>query len=157
MALLSRHPVSAWQVIRLPALGVRVPMWVRGSRLPSLVRDEPRVAVAAVVERPGGAVTVANTHLSFVPWSNGRQLRGLVVALRDVPRPLLLAGDLNMRADRASAITGMRPLVASSTFPVDRPREQIDHVLADGSFRVALAEARRLPLSDHRALVVDLA
>ena len=157
VALLSRHPVSAWQVIRLPALGVRAPMWFRGARLPALVRDEPRVAVVAVVEVPGGAVAVANTHLSFVPWSNGRQLRALVRALRDVPRPLLLAGDLNMRADRASTITGMRSLVTAPTFPVDRPRLQIDHVLADGDFRVALGEARRLPMSDHRALVVDLA
>jgi endonuclease/exonuclease/phosphatase family metal-dependent hydrolase len=157
VALLSRHPVSAWEVIRLPGLGARAPMWFRGDRFPMLVRDEPRVAVAAVVARPGGTLTVVNTHLSFVPWSNRRQLRALVRALRDVPRPLLLAGDLNMRPDRVAAITGMRSLVTSPTFPADRPREQIDHVLADGSFRVALGEAPRLPLSDHRALVVDLA
>ena len=75
VALLSRYPVSAWQIVRLPVLRAPSPTWFRGSRLPTLVRDEPRVAVVAQVETPGGTVSVANTHLSFVPWWNGRQLR----------------------------------------------------------------------------------
>jgi endonuclease/exonuclease/phosphatase family metal-dependent hydrolase len=156
IALLSRHPVVAWEVIRLPALPVRMPMWFRGDVLPTLVVDEPRVAVAAVVDAPTGRLTVANTHLSFVPWWNGRQLRFLVSALAAMPRPLVLMGDLNMRPPRASALTGLTPLVSARTFPAQRPLEQIDHVLADGVQAVS-GDARQLPLSDHRALVVDLA
>jgi endonuclease/exonuclease/phosphatase family metal-dependent hydrolase len=157
IALLSRYPVSAWQVIRLPALGVRVPMWFRGNRLPTLVRDEPRVAVAALIDGPDGPLTVATTHLSFVPWWNGRQLRTLVTSLSGVDHPMLLMGDLNMGPARAAALTGMRGLVDAPTFPADAPREQLDHVLGDGTVRATQAEARRLPISDHRALVVDLA
>ena len=157
IALLSRHPVRAWEVIRLPTLHTRVPMWFRGSRLPLMVRDEPRVAVAAVVETPEGVVTVANTHLSFVPWWGGRQLRAITTSLSRVRRPLILMGDLNMSPGRAAGITGMTSLINAPTFPVDAPREQLDHVLGDGSWQLVKGEARRLPISDHRALVVDLA
>lgn len=156
IALLSRHPVVAWEVVRLPALRAAVPMWFRGSRLPTWVRDEPRVAVAAVVDAPGGPVTVANTHLSFIPWWNGRQLRSLRAALDQTPRPLVLVGDLNMGPGRARTLTGMRSLVDARTFPVAEPCLQLDHVLADGAVHARAGEARRLPVSDHRALVVDL-
>lgn len=156
IALLSRYPVSAWEVVRLPALPAPVPLWFNGSRRPTLVRDEPRVAVAAQVETPEGTLTVANTHLSFIRWWNRRQLRDLVRSLGPARRPLLLVGDLNMGADRAAALSGLRGLAAHPTFPVDEPREQLDHVLADGSVRVEASEARRLALSDHQALVVDL-
>ena len=155
IALLSRYPVVSWEVIRLPSLPVRMPMWSRGHVVPTLVRDEPRVAVAAVVDAPTGRLTVASTHLSFVPWWNGRQLLALVSSLAALPRPLVLMGDLNMRPARASALAGLTPLVRARTFPAHRPVKQIDHVLADGVLAVA-GRARQLPLSDHRALVVDL-
>jgi endonuclease/exonuclease/phosphatase family metal-dependent hydrolase len=157
IALLSRYPVRAWQVVRLPAVPTRVPMWFRGSRLPTLVRDEPRVAVAAEIESPLGCVTVANTHLSFLAAWNGRQLGRLAGALAGAPRPLVLVGDLNMGPGRAGRVSGLRALAAHRTFPVDEPREQLDHVLVDGDLDAAATQARALPLSDHRALVVDLA
>lgn len=157
VALLSRHPVSAWQVIRLPALGAPTPFWFHGDRRPRLVRDEARVALAAQVELPDGPVTVVGTHLSFVPWWNVRQLRHLVRALAPVQRPLVLAGDLNMGQRRAVAVTGMTPAATWPTFPSDAPREQLDHVLVDGALTVTGSSAPRLPVSDHRALVADLA
>lgn len=155
IALLSRYPVSGWQVAQLPAIPVPVPMRFRGQLLPTLVRDEPRVAVAAEIESPLGALTVATTHLSFVDWWNGRQLRHLRAATCDVRRPLLLTGDLNMGPERAERITGMRSLATHPTFPADAPVEQLDHVLAEPDL-VARSAAYEMPLSDHRALVVDL-
>lgn len=157
VALLSRWPVRAWQVVRLPALRTPAPMWFRGDLLPTLVRDEPRVAVAATVETPAGEVTVATTHLSFVPWWNGLQLAHLVRALDAVAGPLVLTGDLNMGPERARALTRMQSLAAHPTFPADAPREQIDHVLGRGPVRALRSEAPPAPLSDHRPLVVDLA
>jgi endonuclease/exonuclease/phosphatase family metal-dependent hydrolase len=156
IALLSRCPMSAWQVVRLPVVPVPTPMRFRGSLRPTLVRDEPRVAVAATVQSPEGPVTVANTHLSFIRWWNGRQLRTLVRALRSAERPLLLLGDLNMGPDRAAALTRMRSLAAHPTFPAEDPSEQLDHVLVDGELAALGSRAPDLPLSDHRALVVDV-
>jgi endonuclease/exonuclease/phosphatase family metal-dependent hydrolase len=157
IALLSRHPVRAWQVVKLPVLRAPTPMWFTGRRLPSLVRDEPRVAVAAVVEAPGGLMTAVCTHLSFVPWWNGRQLHSLVRSLGSAERPLVLMGDLNMGPRRAVALTGMTPAAVHPTFPWDRPREQLDHILLDGALTAMSSEAPHLPLSDHRALVAELA
>jgi endonuclease/exonuclease/phosphatase family metal-dependent hydrolase len=157
VALLSRHPVAAWEVVRLPALPVRGPWRWHDRRLPVLVHDEPRVAVAAQVELPGrGCVTVVNTHLSFLTYWNRRQLRMLTAALGEARRPLLLTGDLNMGPGPATAATGLRALAAHTTFPADRPAVQIDHVLADGPVRAVRSEACRLGISDHLALVVDL-
>jgi endonuclease/exonuclease/phosphatase family metal-dependent hydrolase len=158
IALLSRHPVVSWRVVRLPTLHTRVPMWFTGSRRPVLVAEEPRVAVAAVVKSPFGEVTVANTHLSFVPYWNVLQLRSLVRSLVGTREPLVLVGDLNMGPRRAAGVSGLRPLATAATFPVDEPVEQIDHVLVRGPLRATgPAEARRMPLSDHRALTVTCA
>src|SRR5207302_4734260 len=56
IALLSRYPVKEWRVVRLPALRVRSPIRTVDRRL-VMVKDEPRVAVAAVVELAAGPVT----------------------------------------------------------------------------------------------------
>ena len=68
-------------MVRLAPLGARVPMWSPDSRRPFLLHDEPRVAVAAVLDGPFGQFTVCNTHLTFVPRWNSRQLRTLVRSL----------------------------------------------------------------------------
>ena len=156
IALLSRFPVRGWRVVRLAPVPVRVPMRFSGRRLPELVRDEPRVAVVADVESPGGQVTVVNTHLSFIDWWNGRQLRRLVADIADDTGPVLLMGDLNMGPERATHLTGMTSGVQLLTYPAAGPTQQIDHVLVRGNVRTHRGEAVALPVSDHRALTVDV-
>jgi endonuclease/exonuclease/phosphatase family metal-dependent hydrolase len=156
IALLSRYPVHGWRIVRLPPVPVPVPMRFSGRRRPELVRDEPRVAVVADVESPEGPVTVVNTHLSFIDWWNGRQLRRLMSEFADDSGALVLMGDLNMEPDRTGRITRMRSAVAATTFPNDAPRQQIDHVLMRGPVRSTGGESVRLPVSDHRALTAEL-
>jgi endonuclease/exonuclease/phosphatase family metal-dependent hydrolase len=155
VALLSRYPVSARRIVRLPGAPAPVPYRWPGRWMPSLVRDEPRVAVVADVEAPGGRITVVCTHLSFLPVWNGVQLRRLVRSLARDPGPLALLGDLNMGRSRAERITGLAPLVTGPTFPAHAPTRQIDHVLARG-VGPATGGPVALPVSDHRALVADL-
>lgn len=151
VALLSRHPVTAWHRLRLPLGALPLP----GGRQAGL--DEPRVALAAVVATPHGPLTVVTTHLSAWRRWNRWQLRYLRHALRHAPRPLVLLGDLNLRDDVPAALTGWRPLAVVPTYPLDVPRLQIDHVLGDGPVRAAgAARAVHTGLSDHRAVVVDL-
>jgi endonuclease/exonuclease/phosphatase family metal-dependent hydrolase len=156
IALLSRHPVREWRVIRLPALKVRSPIRTHDKRL-VLVKDEPRVAVAAVIDAPRGPMTVATTHLSFVPGWSTVQLRRLVAGLRDLPMPQLLTGDLNIPGPLPRLLARWTPLVREKTFPLGEPKVQLDHVLGLGELAaVTDAGAPRLPLSDHRAAYVDL-
>jgi endonuclease/exonuclease/phosphatase family metal-dependent hydrolase len=136
---------------------VRVPVRFGGRWRPEWVRDEPRVAVVAELSTPVGTLRVATTHLSFIRWWNFRQLRLLMRSLRDGPAPLVLTGDLNMDARRASDLTGLRPLATGLTFPADDPAEQLDHILTDDPELAAdHDEVVQLPVSDHRALVADI-
>lgn len=156
IALLSRLPVVSWRVVRLPAMRGRVPFWLRSVRRPALVTDEPRVAVAAVLDGPRGQFTVANTHLSFLPGWNALQLRRLIRSLEGTHEPLVVVGDLNMEPRQAALVSGLRPLAAGLTFPAGAPARQLDHVLVRGPLHATgAASAVPLPLSDHRALVVD--
>ncbi len=155
VALLSRYPVLSWQVVRLPAVRAGLPLWSPQTNRPVFVRDEPRVAVAAVLDGPWGPVTVCNTHLSFIPGWNGAQLRRLVGSLTGTRGPLALIGDLNMQRRPAMRHSGLTSIAAAPTFPAPRPTRQLDHVLVRGPLRAAgPVEAVQLPLSDHRALVV---
>lgn len=156
VALLSRYPVHSWEVVRLAPVPFPVPMhFARGRK--TMVKDEPRVAVAAVVETPHGPMTVATTHLTFIPWWNRRQLSKLRRSLVDCAQPLLLTGDLNMGPGRAERISRMRSVVDAATFPAHDPRHQLDHVLVEGRLPGPVeGRAHRLPLSDHLALTVDL-
>ena len=158
IALLSRHPVVSWRVVRLPALRVTVPMWSAQTNRPLVARDEPRVAVAAVVDTPSGRLTVCTTHLSFIPGWNAAQLRRLVRSLEGTREPLVLMGDLNMQRKQAARSSGLTPIAAAPTFPAGEPVRQLDHVLVRGPVRATgPAEAVQMPLSDHRALVVPCA
>jgi endonuclease/exonuclease/phosphatase family metal-dependent hydrolase len=156
VALLARYPTRWGEVVRLPALSVPVPFLFRGQRRPQLVRDEPRVAVAAVVESPLGELAVATTHLSFLPGWNVLQLRRLLGALTAYGQPLVLMGDLNMSLGRVARVSGLRPLAVGSTYPADRPTQQIDHILGRGLPPAGAAGVRQLTMSDHRALWVDI-
>ncbi|MFI7606443.1 endonuclease/exonuclease/phosphatase family protein [Micromonospora sp. NPDC049366] len=162
VGLISRHPVRTWRVTRLKGAPVRSPVVVPGPRGGLiLLRDEPRVVLAAVLDTPHGPLTVAATHLSFVPGWNIRQLRQVVRALRALPAPRVLLGDLNLPAGVARLVSGWRPLGRRHTYPAGEPRVQLDHILAD---RAAVAQlppvtAVATPLStisDHRPLLVDL-
>lgn len=159
VGLVSRLPVHAWHVLRLPAAPVRSPVVVPGpqQRL-MLLPDEPRVGLAAVVQLPAGQLlTVAGTHLSFVPGWNVVQLLRLVHWLRRLPQPVVLLGDLNLPGGIPPLLPGWRALARHATFPGSSPRWQLDHALAHGAVGpVQASSAVELPVSDHRALVVDL-
>jgi endonuclease/exonuclease/phosphatase family metal-dependent hydrolase len=156
IALLSRFPVQGWQVVRLAALQVPVPMRFKGKRLPEMVRDEPRVAVVAAVRTPQGCVTFVNTHLSFIDQWNTRQLKRLVTSLAEESGPFVLMGDLNMGPEPAARVSGLRPVASQLTFPVEAPTQQLDHILVRGPIRGGGDKALALPVSDHRALVAEL-
>ncbi len=157
VALLSRYPARSWQVLRLPRIRPTFPMWLRGRRRVIMVREEPRAVVIGLLDTPVGPVTVANTHLSFVPGWGRHQLRRIVRDLEPVTAPVVLMGDLNMTEPLPAHRAGYTRLAEQLTFPADDPTEQLDHILLRGELgRVRVSQAREFDLSDHRALVVEL-
>ena len=163
IGLISRHPVRSWQVTRLTPAPVRSPVYVPG---PGggliLLRDEPRVVLAAVLDTPHGPLTVAATHLSFVPGWNVRQLRHIVRALRALPAPRILLGDLNLPAGpaRRSSPAG-DPSAAAPPTPPRNPASNSTTSSPTGTAldRLPPVTAVTTPpstISDHRPLLVDL-
>ena len=141
IALISRHPVRRWQITSLPGAPIRSPV--------------------LTLDGPDGPFTVATTHLSFVPGWNLRQLRHAVRALRALPAPRILLGDLNMPPSVARAVTGWKNLGRAPTYPSPAPRAQLDHILADPRGMTALGRVVQVstphpPVSDHRPLIVQL-
>lgn len=159
IGMVLRLPVRDWHVVRLKAARVRAPVAVPGGRgRLILLPDEPRVGLAAEVDGPSGPLLVATTHLSFVLGYNLFQLRRLTRALAAFGPPCLLLGDLNVPGPFPRLVSGWRPLSAAKTYPAGSPRLQVDHVLGHGPVpAVTSVTTRRMPLSDHLALVVDLA
>jgi len=160
VALVSRLPVRSWWVKRFPPAPFRLPLLLPGPGPKArflLIPDEPRVALAAVVERPDGRpFTVVTTHLSFVPGYNVRQLRAISRWVARMPGPVLLVGDFNIPGALPGRLTGWDALATALTYPAHRPRAQLDHLLARGP---AVAEAEHvwaLPVSDHCALAADV-
>lgn len=157
IALLSRFEATTWQVVRLPRIPVRFQMYLPGPGLVRVVDEEPRAAVLARFDTDLGPLTVANTHLSFVPGWNRVQLRRLTRDLRGFPRPRVLMGDLNMIPPAPQRWTRLRPLASALTFPIDTPDRQLDHILTDDARLVAdTCSAPTLSISDHRPLIIDV-
>jgi endonuclease/exonuclease/phosphatase family metal-dependent hydrolase len=122
-----------------------------------IVKDEPRAAVIGRLRTPAGLIVVVNTHLSYVPGWGRRQLRRIQRDLAPLQEPVILMGDLNMTDSRPEQITGYRSLARHFTFPVDKPDRQLDYILMRGRLGdVGNTSAPALPLSDHRALIVEL-
>lgn len=156
VALVSRFPVESWHVLRLdPVPLVRLPVRTEGAVW--WLRDEPRVVIAARLHTPAGPLTVAATHLSFVPGWNLRQLHRTVQWLRTLPGPTVLLGDLNLPAGLARRASGYDVLARSITYPARRPCLQLDHALGHGPVPpVRRSWVRREKVSDHLALSIEL-
>lgn len=162
--LASRYPLDQIEVMRFKAAPMSLPLAVPsddGWRMLK-VADEPRVAIIARAQTPLGPMTIATTHLSFVPGFNVKQLRTLSKALAKRGLPALLFGDFNLIGKLPKRITGWDSLAQLPTYPVVKPRIQFDHILAHrlptDSVKATRNRAQRMALgvSDHCALVTEL-
>ena len=162
--LASRYPLHDIEVLRFKAAPVSLPLAVPGDGGWQMLKvaDEPRVAIIARVETPTGSMTVATTHLSFVPGFNVKQLRAITKAMERRNLPAVLLGDFNLIGKLPQRITHWQSLAHLATYPVVKPRIQFDHILAHGLAesvaKQARASAQRMALgiSDHCALVTEI-
>lgn len=162
--LASRYPLDQIEILRFKAAPMSLPLAVPsddGWRMLK-VADEPRVAIIARAQTPLGPMTIATTHLSFVPGFNVKQLRQLRKAMDERGLPSLLFGDFNLIGKLPARMTGWKSLAQLPTYPVVKPRIQFDHILANGLSDEAVTSARgyaqrmALGISDHCALVTEL-
>lgn len=149
---------------------------VRASALPGVTgvpRNEPRGALWASVDLPGGTVNVINTHLGLIPREQRLQAAALTgkdwLGHPDCSGHVILTGDFNAtsithpyqaltrRLDDAQRRLGLRPTV--KTFPSAFPAIRIDHCFVSPGVRITGVSAPFSPLarmaSDHLPLIVD--
>lgn len=155
VALASRIPVLRWDYLIMEPAKLTMPLLVPGNPRPRLLRvpDEPRAAVAAVLDLPT-PVTVCTLHLSFVPLTNTKQLRQVVAWLQGFPRPLILLGDFNLPGRIAARVTKWDETQTGPSYPVFKPRVRFDHILSDG-IAGSGGKTHALPVSDHCAVTAE--
>jgi len=147
-ALLVRGAIAEPAVHRLP----RVPagaLW-----------QEPRTALGATVTVDGASLWVAVTHLGVPKVTNGPQLEHLLRLASSEGSPAVVLGDFNRSAGAVAphaTAWGFDLAKHGPTFPVHEPKRAIDHVLTTPGRVVVSAEVRSTVISDHAALIVDLA
>lgn len=150
MAILSRYPIL--EVLEVPLSP--------GS--------EPRIALMAGVELPGGKrLQVVNVHFDWIEEDRVRftQAQELGEFLRTVDQPILLMGDFNDRpGSRTMAVFGdyleaAKPEEARLTYPADEPEREIDFIFVAPPEAWSVRSVRVLPekvVSDHRPVVAEL-
>ena len=158
-AVLARWPVLSHVTLTLPGV--------------SLWRAEPRCAVEAVIDTPGGKVSVWSVHLGVREAERARQTSALIGRMRraiheEERMPLVLMGDLNAgRSSRLIQMLGTRLTVADAngsggkTWPSSYPLLGLDHILVSAPLRVASAGTHRSDAaraaSDHLPFLADIA
>ncbi len=149
IGLITNIPVKKWDVLALGKSVIGLPLIIpagdadftgdadsanaaSSSSKPKLrfiyVKDEPRYAVAAQLEN---GFTVANMHLSFVPFVNLFQLWRVKRWLAKMPGKHILLGDLNLPFNLPVKLSKWKSLVTMSSYPTWQPKIQFDYILSD--------------------------
>jgi len=119
------------------------------------VKDEPRVAIVAELEN---GLTIATTHLSFVPFVNVFQLNRLISSLKKLPGLPVIVGDLNLPANIPSKVSRFKSLISQSTYPSWKPKIQFDYIMVANKQNVQAKPISTIKpsISDHVPIGVEL-
>ena len=119
------------------------------------VKDEPRVALIAELEN---GLTIATTHLSFVPFVNVFQLNRLTFALKKLSGVPVLVGDLNLPANIPSKLSGFKSVISQSTYPSWKTKIQFDYIMVANNQEVQATPLSTIKpdISDHVPIGVEL-
>jgi endonuclease/exonuclease/phosphatase family metal-dependent hydrolase len=130
IALATNQPIKKLYAKKLGRSLIGMPLLIpkddgKGVRF-IYVKDEPRVALIAELEN---GLTIATTHLSFVPGVNIFQLNKLSSFLKKAAGVSFLAGDLNLPANLPSKLSGFRSVLSQPTYPSWGPKIQFDYIM----------------------------
>lgn len=162
ISIISKVPVKSWLRLELSRSVIGMPLAVanaKGKLSLLYVKDEPRVALAAVLDN---GWTVINTHLSFVPFVNIYQLfklsRWAKAIEREYSTKVILLGDFNLPGGIPSKLTLWKRATQSLSYPSWSPKISFDYILLRQEYLCQSSEvtAPTIDISDHRPLSIDL-
>ncbi|MFY7824160.1 MAG: endonuclease/exonuclease/phosphatase family protein [Candidatus Planktophila sp.] len=159
IGIVSKIPVQHWDRLELGNSPFGMPLVIpaenkKGKQSVRMiyVADEPRVALAATLDN---GWTVINTHLSFVPFVNYRQLRKIKKWAAELAAKhgtqALIIGDLNLPKGLPAVGSKWNSLVEQNSYPSWGGKVQFDYILSDS---LKLDQYEALPtlntgVSDH--------
>lgn len=165
IGIVSKIPVMSWHRLNLGNSPLGLPLIVPGDESGKgrprfiYVKDEPRLALAAVLEN---GLTVVNTHLSFVPGFNLSQLRrvkkwALSIAQSTGTRAVVV-GDLNLPKNLPVVASQWKSLVTQNTYPSWGGKIQFDYILSpDLAFgEYSVRNFAPTGVSDHLPIGVEI-
>jgi endonuclease/exonuclease/phosphatase family metal-dependent hydrolase len=170
IGIVSKVPVISWHRLNLGNSPIGMPLVVPGDETGKgrprfiYVRDEPRVAIAAVLEN---GWVVINTHLSFVPGFNLAQLRKIKRWAQKLGAEnkcrVVIMGDLNLPKNLPVIASDWISLVQQNTYPSWGAKIQFDYILAQGlregeyhPIDTSTLAISHLGISDHLPLAVEI-
>jgi endonuclease/exonuclease/phosphatase family metal-dependent hydrolase len=162
LAIISSIPVKEWLRLELGKAWIGLPLLVaneKGKVAPFYVKDEPRVALAVVLEN---GWTIINVHLSFVPLVNIYQLfkvsRWAKKLEHNYSTKVALVGDFNLPWGIPARITRWKRATMSNSYPSWKPSISFDYILMKGDDCASAKEVvmPQLPISDHRPVTVEV-
>ena len=161
ISFISKIPINEICLLELGRSPVGIPLLVpnesKGKMQPRViyVSDEPRIAQAAILEN---GITVINTHLSFVPGFNLRQLRMIKKWAKRLPGKKILIGDLNLPGKVPAKVLSWNQLIEEKTYPSWKPRIQFDHALSSDftASEIKKLQIPNLGISDHLPIAFEI-
>jgi endonuclease/exonuclease/phosphatase family metal-dependent hydrolase len=163
IAIASKVEVLQWHRLDLGNSPVGAPLLIPGDESgpgkmrPIYIRDEPRVALAATL---ANGYTVINTHLSFVPGFNLRQLRKLKRWAAELEKGTgtiaIIMGDLNLPKNLPVVASQWRSLATQATYPSWGAKIQFDYILSKDSLNSEQLPTLLTGVSDHLPLSVEI-
>jgi len=160
----STIPVTAYERIELGRSIVGMPLLVPGGEdgkgKPRFiyVQDEPRVALVAHLEN---GWSIINTHLSFVPGVNFKQLNTLKrwaeKSSQETGNKVMILGDLNLPKGLPVVGSKWKSLVTQNTYPSWGAKIQFDYILC----KDVLSKTKSIPttatgISDHLPISIEI-
>jgi endonuclease/exonuclease/phosphatase family metal-dependent hydrolase len=139
IGIVSKIPVVHWDRLELGNSVVGMPLVIpaenkKGKQSVRMiyVADEPRVAMAATLDN---GWTVINTHLSFVPFVNYRQLRKIKKWAAELSQrygtQTLIIGDMNLPKGLPAVASKWNSLVEQNSYPSWGAKIQFDYILSN--------------------------
>ncbi len=119
---------------------------------------EPRGAVLAEIETPGGILRLVSMHLDLSGLRRRHQARAIMAQINALaPLPGVLLGDMNEWRQRGGCLDefdkGFFRVGAGPSFPARQPVMQLDRIFVDARITLIEAGVHRTPLaqmaSDH--------
>ena len=165
IGIVSKIPVLSWHRLNLGNSPLGLPLVVPGDETGKgkprfiYVKDEPRLALAAVLEN---GFTVVNTHLSFVPGFNLAQLHrvkkwALSIAESTGTRAFVV-GDLNLPKNIPVVASTWKSLVTENTYPSWGRKIQFDYILSTDleANESRVREFEATGISDHLPIGIEI-